>query len=180
MSGPLFPELQARFGAAVREGRREPPFEVVEVESGAVAEVAGWLKTSCGFEVLMDLVAVDYRGYPGAPRPARFELVYYFFSLSANRRLRVKVPVSEENPVVPSLTRIFASANWLEREVWDMFGVRFAGHPDLRRLLMYEEFSGHPLRKDYPLDRQQPRVAQDFPGVPPFGPPPPRLRGEGT
>ena len=88
----------------------------------------------------------------------RFEVVYHFYSLGRNHRLRVKVPLAAADPVIDSLTSLWASANWFEREVWDMFGVRFTGHPDLRRLLMYEEFQGHPLRKDYPHRKRQPLV----------------------
>jgi NADH-quinone oxidoreductase subunit C len=88
----------------------------------------------------------------------RFDLVYHFYSSIHNHRLRVKVPVSSGDPVVESLTGFWASANWFEREVWDMFGIRFTGHPNLRRILMYEEFQGHPLRKDYPARKRQPLI----------------------
>lgn len=88
----------------------------------------------------------------------RFEVVYHFYSSIHNERLRVKVPVTAADPVVASLTDLWASANWFEREVWDMFGIRFSGHPNLKRILMYEEFKGHPLRKDYPVRKRQPLV----------------------
>lgn len=88
----------------------------------------------------------------------RFELVYHFYSTSQNHRVRVKVPLTAADPVVHSLTGLWHSANWFEREVWDMFGVRFTGHPNLKRLLMYEEFTGHPLRKDYPIRKRQPLI----------------------
>ncbi len=104
------------------------------------------------FDVLIDITAVDYRD-----RKLRFDVVYHLLSLAFNRRLRLKVAV-EENEPVDSLTSFWGSANWLEREVWDMFGIRFAGHPDLKRILMYEEFEGHPLRKDYPIKKRQPRM----------------------
>jgi NADH-quinone oxidoreductase subunit C len=110
------------------------------------------------FELLVDVTAVDYRG-----RAPRFEVVYHLCSLARNHRLRVKVPVGEDDPTVPSLVALWKGANWLEREVWDMFGIRFAGHPDLRRILMYPEFEGHPLRKDYPVDRRQPLVPERDP-----------------
>lgn len=105
------------------------------------------------FNVLIDLTALDY-----PERNPRFDLVYHLLSLPFNRRLRLKVPVGGAEPVVDSLTPWWGSANWLEREVWDMFGIRFAGHPDLKRILMYEEFQGHPLRKDYPINKRQPRI----------------------
>jgi NADH-quinone oxidoreductase subunit C len=86
----------------------------------------------------------------------RFDVVYHFFSSHYHHRLRLRVPLAAADPSVPTLTSLWAGANWFEREVYDMFGITFTGHPDLRRLLMYPEFEGHPLRKDYPIDRRQP------------------------
>ena len=108
------------------------------------------------FNFLMDITAVDYLG----KKTPRFEVVYQMYSLSHNRGLRVKVALGEEELEVPSLTSLWKSADWLEREAWDMFGVRFQGHPDLRRILLYDEFQGHPLRKDYPVNQCQPRVPE--------------------
>ena len=88
----------------------------------------------------------------------RFEVTYHFYSSAHNRRLRLNVPLAASDPVVDSLTALWASANWYEREVWDMFGVRFTGHPNLTRILMYEGFEGYPLRKDYPVNKRQPLV----------------------
>jgi NADH-quinone oxidoreductase subunit C len=105
------------------------------------------------FDMLIDLTAVDH-----LPREPRFEVVYHLYSVSINHRLRVKVRVPEGQPEVDSATDLWSSANWMEREVWDLYGIRFAGHPDPRRLLLYEEFEGHPLRKDYPKERRQPLV----------------------
>ena len=97
----------------------------------------------------------------GTPGPARFVVVYHFFSLPLKHRLRLEVPVGEveeAEPEVDSLTSLWAGADWLEREVWDMFGIRFRGHPNLKRILMYDEFVGHPLRKDYPVNKRQPLI----------------------
>jgi len=94
----------------------------------------------------------------GTPGPARFIVVYHFFSLTLKHRLRVEVPVEEDDTEVDSLTSLWAGADWLEREVWDMFGIRFRGHQNLKRILMYDEFVGHPLRKDYPVNRRQPLI----------------------
>lgn len=105
------------------------------------------------FSLLIDLTGVDYLG-----RSPRFEVVYNVFSLAHQVRLRVKVQVEEKEPEVDSLVPLWPIANWYEREVWDMFGVRFKGHPDLKRILMYEGFEGHPLRKDYPITKRQPRI----------------------
>ncbi len=112
------------------------------------------------FDILIDVTAVDYLG-----RDPRFEVVYHFLSLEKNHRMRVKIRVPENDARVHSLAGIWKSANWLEREVWDMFGIRFDGHPDLRRILMYEEFVGYPLRKDYPVDKRQPLTEERDPTV---------------
>jgi NADH-quinone oxidoreductase subunit C len=105
------------------------------------------------FDVLVDITAVDY-----PDRKPRFTVVYHLLSLQFSRRLRLKVGAEDGEPVLDSLTPWWGSADWLEREVWDMFGIRFAGHPNLKRILMYEEFQGHPLRKDYPINKRQPRI----------------------
>ena len=88
----------------------------------------------------------------------RFEVVYHLYSLARNLRVRLKVPVAAAYPAVDSVADVWPSANWFEREVWDMFGVRFTGHPNLTRILMYEPFEGHPLRKDYPVYKRQPLI----------------------
>jgi NADH-quinone oxidoreductase subunit C len=110
------------------------------------------------FDLLADLTAVDYVKFPGREDGPRFEVVYHLYSVVHNHRVRLKVRVEEDDAVVETASGLWPIANWLEREVWDMFGIRFAGHPDLRRLLLYEEFVGHPLRKDYPVDRRQPLI----------------------
>jgi NADH-quinone oxidoreductase subunit C len=91
----------------------------------------------------------------------RFEIVVHLYSLPRNSRVRVKTrPADDHNPLIDSIVDIYPAANWPEREVWDMFGVRFARHPNLKRILMYEEFVGHPLRKDYPVNKRQPLVPE--------------------
>ena len=105
------------------------------------------------FEMLIDLTCVDYLG--GEPR---FEMVYHLFSIAKRHRIRIKARVSEESAEIDSVVEIYPSANWMEREVWDLYGVRFRNHPDLRRLMLYEEFEGHPLRKDYVKEKRQPLV----------------------
>ncbi len=104
----------------------------------------------------------DEDPWPGPPAPhstpSRFVVVYHFFSMLLKHRLRLEVPVEEADAEVDSLTSLWAGADWLEREVWDMFGIRFRGHPNLKRILMYEEFVGHPLRKDYAVNRRQPLI----------------------
>jgi NADH-quinone oxidoreductase subunit C len=152
--------LRERFGPAVLETtdlRGEP---TAVVAPAAIRAVLEFCKTEAGldFDMLIDVTAVDYLKYPGREDGPRFEVVYHLFSLPHTRRLRLKVPVEETEAVVPTATGLWPIANWLEREVWDMFGIRFEGHPDLRRLLLYEEFEGHPLRKDYPVNRRQPLI----------------------
>ncbi len=105
------------------------------------------------YAVLLDLTCVDF-----AEAEGRFELVYHLYSLSRNTRLRLKASVPAADPVVATLVGLWKNAEWLEREVFDMFGVRFEGHPYLRRLLTYEGFEGHPLRKSYPWRLEQPRI----------------------
>jgi NADH-quinone oxidoreductase subunit C len=85
-------------------------------------------------------------------------MVYHLYSVPKNKRLRVKARLGEKAPEIATLNELWPSANWMEREVWDLYGIRFAGHPDLRRILLYEEFEGHPLRKDYAKEKRQPLV----------------------
>ncbi|HEV3163811.1 MAG TPA: NADH-quinone oxidoreductase subunit C [Isosphaeraceae bacterium] len=108
------------------------------------------LKNECGFALLAELGATDYLGYPEWTRP-RFEVHYVLLNLDTTERIVVKTGVDEPDPTVPSAVPLWEGANWMEREVFDMFGVRFTGHPDLRRILMPDEFAAFPLRKDYPL-----------------------------
>ncbi len=125
------------------------------IDPERVVEVARLLRddSELEFEMLTDVTAVDYLG-----EEPRFEMVYHFYSVARNHRLRIKARVPEEPAEIDSLVDVYASANWMEREVWDLYGIRFKGHPDLRRILLYEEFEGHPLRKDYPKEKRQPLV----------------------
>ena len=100
----------------------------------------------------------DKDPWPGPPDQSRFAVVYHFFSVAHKHRLRLVVLVEETAAEVDSLTSLWPGANWLEREVWDMFGIDFHGHPDLKRILMYEGFEGHPLRKDFPVKKRQPLI----------------------
>ncbi|MCX6560056.1 MAG: NADH-quinone oxidoreductase subunit C [Candidatus Aminicenantes bacterium] len=111
--------------------------------------------------MLLDLTCVDRPDESG-----RFEMVYHFLSLETYARVRIKARLPAVNPEIASLTGLWKNADWLEREVFDLFGICFADHPNLSRLLLYDGFEGHPLRKDYPLRRRQPRIPprQDGPG----------------
>jgi NADH-quinone oxidoreductase subunit C len=119
------------------------------VERRALRETCQLLRDdpACPFNFLADVTCVDW--YPSDPR---FEVVYHLLSISKKERVRLKVRLSEESPVVDSVTSVWPGANYFEREVFDLFGVRFTGHPYLRRLLMPEDWEGHPLRKDYPVE----------------------------
>jgi NADH-quinone oxidoreductase subunit C len=152
--------LGERFGPGIVETHGHRGDHTAVVARGALLETLRFCRDDerLACDVLMDLSAVDYLRYPGREDAARFEVVYHLYSLRHNHRLRLKTRVEEDDAVVPSAVDLWPIADWLEREVWDMFGIRFQGHPDLRRLLLYEEFVGHPLRKDYPINRRQPLI----------------------
>ena len=156
----ILADLQARFSASIVDTHDQHGDHTVVVRRDALVGLLRHCKgaPALAFDMLTDLTAVDYLKYPGREDGPRFEVVYHLYSLGHNHRLRVKVRVEEDDAVVPTAVSLWPIADWLEREVWDMFGVRFADHPNLRRLLLYEEFVGHPLRKDYPVNRRQPLI----------------------
>lgn len=166
----LVEHVRARVPAAVC-----PPVEqtrgqaVVVVPREALLAVLEDLRDdeATRFDRLADLTAVDYLG-----REPRFEVVYQLHSLRHGHRLRVKVGVPADDPRVPTATTLWKAAGWAEREVFDLFGIHFDGHPDLRRILLYPEFEGHPLRKDYPLARRHPLVPERDPIAEPWPPTP--------
>jgi len=110
------------------------------------------------FDLPTDLTCVDYLG-----QEPRFEVVYHLYSTTKKHRIRLKARVPEDDPVIDSVVDVWVGFNWSEREAYDLYGVRFVGHPDLRRILLYPEFVGHPLRKDYPKEGRQPLVRRDDP-----------------
>ena len=154
----ILEQARQKFASSLVDSHDFRGDETIAVKRESLVETMRLLKEDPEFDfnVLMDLSAVDYLNF-GESR-ARFEVVYHLYSLVKNHRLRVKVQVEEEDPAVPSVTTLWPAADWYEREVWDMFGIRFDGHPNLKRILMYEEFSGHPLRKDYPVNKRQPLI----------------------
>jgi NADH-quinone oxidoreductase subunit C len=150
----ILERLRQEFPDGVKEVSTPLGDEVAVIGKEALLQIATFLKNGPGeFAMLLDLTCVDY-----PDREVRFEMVYHFFSLSRNRRLRIKTGLDESDLRIASLTSLWKNANWLEREVYDLFGVYFEGHPDLRRIFMYDGFEGHPLRKDYPLRRRQPLI----------------------
>lgn len=121
----------------------------VVIDRQQLHEALGRLKEAYGFDMLVDITCVDYLNYRGAKN--RFGLVYLLANTETNERLTLRVFLNEPDLRVPTAMHIWAGADWMEREVWDMFGITFAGHADHRRILMPDEFTAHPLRKDYPL-----------------------------
>lgn len=146
------------------------------ISPGQLVDAARLLRDEYGFDMLVDITASDYWPVPNGLDPSitqgqkspRFHVVYHFNSLKTLSRLCLRVPVDTDTdhpadqPHLPSLMGIYPSANWQEREIWDMFGIRFDGHTDLRRLLMPRDWEGHPLRKDFPLGYEEPQFTFNF------------------
>lgn len=147
-----FPDLgiEAKPLCVYVDGRESGQY-FVRIPADRLVEVMEFLKRDprCAFEQLSDVTCVDYLNYPDAED--RFGVTYSLLSISRNDRLWIKVYVNDPNPAVPTLTGLWKGANWPEREVFDLFGITFIGHPDLRRILCPDWFTDHPLRKDYPL-----------------------------
>lgn len=156
MSQAALDRLAERYGEDVLDRHDAHGDDTAIVRADRFVELMRFLRDDdlTRFEMLTDLTAVDYLG----KREPRFEVVYHLYSLSMNHRLRVKVQVEEEDPRVPSVMDVWRSAYWMEREAFDLYGVKFDGHPDLRRVLLYEQFEGHPLRKDYEMEKRQPLI----------------------
>lgn len=124
----------------------------IYVQTARLIEVLGLLKEKAGYDLLSELGGADYLKYPGkSGSGCRFEVHYVLLALGSGTRLVVKAGVDDPEPVLPSAVGLWRGADWMEREVFDMYGIRFEGHPDLRRILMPDEFAAFPLRKDYPL-----------------------------
>jgi NADH-quinone oxidoreductase subunit C len=138
--------VEARFPDAVTGGHAEHGERALFIEPARIADVCGFLKADQAFVRLSGITAVDWH-----PADPRFEVVYLLHSLERNARLRLKCRVSESESEIDSVTGVWRAANWYEREVFDMFGIVFRGHPDLRRILMPSDWEGNPLRKDFPV-----------------------------
>ena len=160
--------LRRKLGAQVKVYLEEHGDANVIVDRAYMLDFFNLLKldSEFAFNFLLDITAIDYSTFVERPTTSgRYEVIYHLLSLKHAHRLRVRVEVAEENAEVFSVAHFWSAANFLEREVWDMYGIKFSGHPDLRRILMYDEFVGHPLRKDYPLRGKQPRVQLLHPEV---------------
>ncbi|MGO9611986.1 MAG: NADH-quinone oxidoreductase subunit C [Dissulfurispiraceae bacterium] len=141
--------LQEKFPEQVNEIREFAGQVSVITKKDKILDIVKYLKSDpdLHMDYLRDLCGVDYLG----KKPLRFEVVYHFFSIKFRHLLRIRAEVPEEDPTIDSLVPLYAGANWHERECFDMFGITFNAHPDLRRILLPEDWEGHPLRKDYPL-----------------------------
>ncbi len=143
--------LSRRFGNAIERVSDDFGDLTVWVDRARAHELLEHCKRDpeLRFDYCMDVTAVDHLGLQGDPR---FAVVYHLYSLETGKRLRVKTGVPESDPVVSTATDIWRSTDWFEREVYDMFGIRFEGHPNMKRILCHQDFVGHALRKDYPAD----------------------------
>lgn len=174
MSQKLLDILRSRFGSAILETHSHCGDDTAVVEASRWREIARFLRddSACRMNMPIDLCGVDF-----PDREPRFEVVLHLRSLDLGHRLRLKARVGDREGDVAeldSLVPVWPGVDWFERETFDLMGIKFLGHPDLRRILLYEEFEGHPLRKDYSADRTQPLVPyREGPDVldklPPFG-----------
>ncbi|MEW6286966.1 MAG: NADH-quinone oxidoreductase subunit C [Chloroflexota bacterium] len=152
---PIVKALQEQFAATYEEFRGEVH---VFVAAEQIVEALTLLRDKFDFEMLSTITASDY--YP--QRSPRFHVIYQLSSLAKNVTVQLRVPVNGDQPKVLTATRVYETANWREREVFDMFGIEFEGHPDPRRILMPEDTEGHPLRKDFPLGYEEPQFTFNF------------------
>ena len=148
-------KLKARFAESIVDVHSHRGDDTAVVKKEALLDIFMFLRDDKEllYNFMMDLTAVDYLG-----KEPRFEVVYHLYSLAYNRRVRIKTRVSESECSVDSIVPVWPSANWFEREVFDLYGIVFKGHPNLSRILLYDGFQGHPLRKDYPIKKRQPQI----------------------
>ena len=150
--------LVGKFGDDIVSTHSDFGDDTALVRRERIVEICTFLRDDPGlrFDFAMDLTGVDYLG-----EEPRFEVVYHLYSLEKKHRVRIKTRVPEEDPVIDSVIPVWAGMDWYEREAYDMYGIVFRNHPNLKRILMYESFVGHPLRKDYPKARRQPTIGPD-------------------
>jgi NADH-quinone oxidoreductase subunit C len=150
---PILDRVTAQLAPGAVIVSAAPRLLVLAIEASDVLGIVSRLKAEFGFDMFLDVTAVDW-----PEQQPRFELVYHFYSTTQFVRVRLKTRVPEERPLVASLTSLYGCAGFMERECHDMYGIVFDGNPDLRPILLYEGFVGHPLRKDYPKEQEQPLV----------------------
>jgi NADH-quinone oxidoreductase subunit C len=148
--------LRERFGLHEAEFMSYPPTLMVQPEK--IMEISQVLRDEFSFNLLCELTAVDY--WPEVE--PRFHLIYGYYSMSENSRMALRVPLNGDHPSIHTISGVYPGANWHERELWDMFGIKFDEHPDLRRVLMPYDWEGHPLRKDYPLGYEEPQFTFNY------------------
>jgi NADH-quinone oxidoreductase subunit C len=148
--------LKDRYGLKEAEFMKYPPALICEPDK--IVEVSQVLRDEFKFNFLCELTAVDY--WP--EEEPRYNLVYGYYSHAQNVRMALRVPLNGDDPTIHTIEGVYKGANWHEREVWDMFGINFEGHSDLRRILMPYDWEGHPLRKDYPLGYEEPQFTFNF------------------
>jgi NADH-quinone oxidoreductase subunit C len=158
MSQLVLDKLKARFGDAILETHSRLGDDTALVARERVLELLLYLRDDpdLRFDLSSDVCGVDYLG-----RQPRFEVVWHLYSTVKKHRVRIKCGVPEEDPSIDSSVSVWAGNNWHEREVFDLYGIKFKGHPDLRRMFMYKSFEGHALRKDYPKDKRQPLARRE-------------------
>ena len=151
-------KLKEKFGDAIVATHSDFGDDTAVVRRERIVDICTFLRDdpAMRFDFAMDLTGVDYLG-----EEPRFEVVYHLYSLEKRHRVRIKVRLREDDPVIDTAVTVWPGINWYEREAWDMYGIVFRGHPDLRRILMYEGFEGHPLRKDYPKAKRQPTIGPE-------------------
>jgi NADH-quinone oxidoreductase subunit C len=153
MAAPILDLVQQRLPAIVEVASFSPGMLALVLPPAELLGTARQLQSEYAFDLLLDVTAVDWPG-----QEPRFEVVYHFYSTTHHVRIRLKTRVPEADPAVDSLITLYGSAGFMERECHDMYGIIFRGNPDLRPILLYEGFVGHPLRKDYPKEQEQPLV----------------------
>ncbi len=161
MGAEILDRVKARLATKEEESRVEHGILALDLAPGAVKDAVKALRDEFGFDLFLDVTAVDWPS-----RDPRFDVVWHLYSTKHKVRVRVKARVTGSDPVAPSLTALYGSAAFMERECHDMYGIRFEGNADLRPILLYEGFVGHPLRKDYPKQQEQPLVPYRGEGQP--------------
>jgi len=146
-------KLRETFGDRIEVVPAAIDMDTVKLGRDDIVEVCGFLRgeDDLDYDLMRDLTCVDY-----IDEKPRFEIVYHLYSIYHGHEIRLKVRLDEQDAAIDTITDIWTGANWYEREVYDLYGITFTNHPDLRRILLYPEFEGYPLRKDYPIDKEQP------------------------